>query len=276
MVKSADSVTETLCQQIQDQILRGELAPGSRLSEREMAKRFGVSRTPMREVFITLLSQRLVERHDDAGIYVRETTPQDVIEAYQIRLGLDSVAAGLAAKYGTDEQIAKIGQYVDMHKQILGKYSPDMSHDEAVKLLVQQSYELEAPLHVAISQAAGNSQLNHMIELACIRERCWIAMVDFFSKLPTEDIGHILKATAELHEKMFKAIKTHNAKEAVRAAFLHSRSPLDLFLKFTNQAPTLPADTFDNLISELDDKDRSLSASKQDEIVKFMRKNVEK
>ncbi len=262
MVKSAASITESLCQQIQDQILLGELSPGMRLSEREMARHYGVSRTPMREVFITLFSQRLVELRPDGGIYVRESTPEDIIEAYQIRLGLDSVACGLAAKYATAEQVAKIGEYIEKHKRLISQIDSNTTHQQCIELLASQTREIEGPLHDAIGEAAGNDELNHMIHLSRVRERCWKSMSDFYANLPVENIRQIITVTINMHIKIYEAIKTHDVKEAVRNAFLHIRVPLDLFLQSMNKKPTLPPDAFDELITELDGKSRQLNTQK--------------
>ena len=66
-------------------IIRGTLKPGESITEVEMAKRFEVSRQPVREAFIKLSEERLVEVRSQRGTYVRKISPKEVLDARHLR-----------------------------------------------------------------------------------------------------------------------------------------------------------------------------------------------
>ena len=78
-------------------IVSGAFAPGAKLNEPELARRFGVSRGPLREAFRRLEERQLVVRIPNAGARVIAHTPEEILEAYDIREALEGLAARLAA-----------------------------------------------------------------------------------------------------------------------------------------------------------------------------------
>ena len=66
-------------------IIRGELAPGQAISEVEISKRFAISRQPVREAFIKLSEERLVEIFPQRGTYVRKISVREVLDARHLR-----------------------------------------------------------------------------------------------------------------------------------------------------------------------------------------------
>ena len=66
-------------------IVRGELAPGQAISEIEMSKRFAISRQPVREAFIKLGEERLIEVLPQRGTYVRKISVKEVLDARHLR-----------------------------------------------------------------------------------------------------------------------------------------------------------------------------------------------
>ena len=77
---SADNQTRTerLAEQISNAILAGEFAPGARLDEQQLAQRFGVSRTPVREALRQLATSGLIDLRPRRGALVADLSPQDV------------------------------------------------------------------------------------------------------------------------------------------------------------------------------------------------------
>ena len=63
-------------------ILKGELAPGERLMEIQLAEKLGVSRTPIREALKMLMRDDLVEIRDGVGTFVKSATQKDIEDAY--------------------------------------------------------------------------------------------------------------------------------------------------------------------------------------------------
>jgi DNA-binding GntR family transcriptional regulator len=77
-------------------ILSGELAPGSRISEPGVAERLGVSRVPVREALRGLEAMGLVVARKNVGVFVREFSPREVADLYELRAVLDGHAGARA------------------------------------------------------------------------------------------------------------------------------------------------------------------------------------
>jgi DNA-binding GntR family transcriptional regulator len=88
-----DDVYDTIC----DRILQGAYPAGMRLREEALAEEFGVSRTPIREVFRLLTAVGLVKLVPNRGALVEGFTPDDIEELYDIRRGLEALAIEYAA-----------------------------------------------------------------------------------------------------------------------------------------------------------------------------------
>jgi DNA-binding GntR family transcriptional regulator len=87
-----------------DDILRGRLTPGLRLDEQELAQRFGVSRTPVREALGQLAATGLVEHRPRRGVIVAVISPLRLHEMFAVMAELEASAARLAATAMTAEQ----------------------------------------------------------------------------------------------------------------------------------------------------------------------------
>jgi DNA-binding GntR family transcriptional regulator len=91
----------SLYERVREAILEGELHPGVPLVEVQLAERFGVSRTPVREVLRRLEQDGLLRRAD-RGLVVRERSPEEILDIYEVRIVLESSAARAAAQRHTD------------------------------------------------------------------------------------------------------------------------------------------------------------------------------
>jgi DNA-binding GntR family transcriptional regulator len=89
---------EQVCARIRSRILSGELKPGAKLTEQDLAAEFDVSRTPIREAIRQLEVERLVSRTPFVGVTVTLLRPQEVIELLEIREVLEGLVARLAAR----------------------------------------------------------------------------------------------------------------------------------------------------------------------------------
>ncbi len=79
-------------------ILDGVLAPGQQLVEGEIARQFGVSRSPVREAIQDLERQGYLVKKPRRGTFVTELTPQSVVEIYSLRILLEGYAAAIVAE----------------------------------------------------------------------------------------------------------------------------------------------------------------------------------
>lgn len=90
--------SEVLREAIEEMIAMGRLPPGHHLDETELAKEFGVSRTPIREALIQLASMGIIVMRPRRGAVVAEISPQKLIEMFEVMSELEGVCARLAAR----------------------------------------------------------------------------------------------------------------------------------------------------------------------------------
>lgn len=99
----------SVADRIRASILSGDFEPGARLHEVRLSERLGVSRTPVRSALQSLASEGLLEYAPNRGYSVRRFLTSEIVDAYEIRTMLESLAARLAAERGlSDEERAVI------------------------------------------------------------------------------------------------------------------------------------------------------------------------
>ncbi|MCV3238942.1 GntR family transcriptional regulator [Mesorhizobium sp. ZC-5] len=102
------STFHKLRDEIENGIVTGTLAPGSRLDEVQLASRFGVSRTPIREALMQLGAIGLVEIRPRRGAVVVDPGPNRIYEMFEVMAELEGMAGSLAARRYTEEDRAKL------------------------------------------------------------------------------------------------------------------------------------------------------------------------
>lgn len=95
---------------LRDAILTGQLVPGERLMENQLADKLGVSRTPIREALRMLELEHLVELVPRKGAQVLDMSRKDVEDILEIRAALEALATRIACEKMTPEEIAKLRQ----------------------------------------------------------------------------------------------------------------------------------------------------------------------
>jgi DNA-binding GntR family transcriptional regulator len=102
------SRTEELREIIEEEIVTQQLAPGTRLDEVGLAKRFGVSRTPVREAIGQLASRGLLEIRPRRGAIVPHVSPATLIEMFEVMAEMEALSARLAARRMSAEERAAL------------------------------------------------------------------------------------------------------------------------------------------------------------------------
>lgn len=146
--------SETLTESLVEAIVNGEIAPGSKISEPELAKRYQVSRGPLREAIMRLEGLSLIERIPHVGARVITFSPAKLIELYAVREALEGMAARLAARHITDEEITGLETLLSTHS----------NHIEEVEGSSYFHQHGDFDFHYRIIKASRNSKL---ISLLC-------------------------------------------------------------------------------------------------------------
>ena len=110
-------------QMILEAIDSGVYRPGDRLVESELADRFGVSRTPIREALQRLETQSLLSR-DGRSLIVASLDHNDMAELYMVRSELEALAARLAARHATAEEVRVMRRMLEEDQARIGDPLP--------------------------------------------------------------------------------------------------------------------------------------------------------
>ena len=175
-------------------ILRSELAPGERLIEEKVAARFGASRTPVREAFLRLEREGLVQRRAKGGFVVGAVVLEDMEEIMDMRAVLEGHAAARAARRATPDLVERL-------REALDKYEKAMTDDDMEKMIV-----LNTEFHDLLYQASASRRLK-----AIIRE-----LRDYFYRFRRHILGlsEMGRRSHEDHVKMVEAIARGDAVKA--------------------------------------------------------------
>ncbi|MCG9696512.1 GntR family transcriptional regulator [Shewanella sp. Isolate11] len=114
-LQTAVTAADKTFYKLRQDIVEGVVAAGSKLSETELSTTYGVSRAVIREAINRLESCHIVERKANVGARVVALTTEGLIELYQVRESLEGMAARLAAKNMTDDEIAELELLLQSH-----------------------------------------------------------------------------------------------------------------------------------------------------------------
>jgi DNA-binding GntR family transcriptional regulator len=102
-----DGATAGTGARIREDLLTGRLRPGQRLSESELSRQYGVSRSPVREALASLERDGLVERRGPAA-FVRQRTEEEVLDIYAVRTLLEGMIAAHAAERRSADDVRRL------------------------------------------------------------------------------------------------------------------------------------------------------------------------
>jgi DNA-binding GntR family transcriptional regulator len=114
-----------LREKIEDEIATGRIPPGSKLDETELAARFRVSRTPIREALIQLASTGFVEMRPRRGAVVPELAPQRLVEMFELMAELEGMCGRLAARRMSDIDHRPLVHAQEACEALRQKHDPD-------------------------------------------------------------------------------------------------------------------------------------------------------
>jgi DNA-binding GntR family transcriptional regulator len=180
----------TVADQLRELITEGVLAAGTRLNERVLGERLGVSRTPLREAFRLLAAQGLIEHTPNRGAQVVSLSEQDIRESFEVMSGLEAMSGELACRHVTAEEIAEIKA---LTFEMLACHA---RHD------LPGYYRLNRAIHDRINRAARNRQLTQVYATLNLR----IQNLRFRSNFDREKWN----AAAREHGEMVDALESRD------------------------------------------------------------------
>jgi len=147
------TLSEHVFRLIQAAIVKGEIAPGSKISEPELARTYGISRGPLREAIHRLEGQKLLVRIPHVGARVVSLNHAELIELYEIRESLEGMACRLAAERMSEAEIAEL-------RSVLGTHERDEAFQAGVGYYQQEG---DFDFHYRIIKGSGNRTLAKLL-----------------------------------------------------------------------------------------------------------------
>lgn len=195
------SMRDMACSAIRQAILRGNLKPGDRLLEAEIARQMGISRAPVREAIRQLASEGLVVSYAHRGTFVTELSADDLWEIYTLRAAVESLAVRLVAEQATPEIILALKQAV-----------ADMAQ-AAQEGDLQRVADLDIAFHETLCRLSGHSRLLDT----------WLGMIvqiRIFIDL-THALYRPIEEMIRLHAEIVGYIENRQGREASEALTEH-------------------------------------------------------
>jgi len=191
-------------EELRKAVLRGTIAPGTRLVEVRIAEEMGVSRTPVREAISRLVAQGFVT--EDGGNRVVADMSVELHDVFGIRQALEGQAAALAAQVATDQEITEL--------EGICKTSLDALNSNSA----QERAALNTMFHGSIAKASHNRRLIKLIG-ECYEYSISEEMLPFYSQVDTAD--HV-----QQHVEIMEALKRRDP-EAANNAMKHHISAVE-------------------------------------------------
>jgi DNA-binding GntR family transcriptional regulator len=192
---------ELVFESLREAIISGQMKPGERMMEIQLAEEMGVSRTPVREAIRKLELEGLVVMIPRKGAYVAGLSLKDVADVFEIRRALEGLASELAADRITETELENLERY-------LVKIAEEIEAGDLNKVV-----DTDTDFHTLLYQASRNQRLSQII--SNLREQ-----IQRFRATSLAIPGRMREALEE-HRQIVEAISSRDGETARRLAQEH-------------------------------------------------------
>jgi len=193
-IERHQTLRERILETIREAILNGQLKPGEKVAEPELAERFGISRTPIREAFRQLESEGYLTVIPRKGAVVTDLSEREVEEFYSIKSILEGYAARMAAEKMTDKDCERLETINLRLKQLAAEGD------------VKTFFRVHDEFHELFIRAAGNDKLFTLIG-QLLRKFNRLRMASL--ALPGR-----MEISVQEHNKILEAFRQHDGEKA--------------------------------------------------------------
>lgn len=217
---SSRTLSDHVTQQLRQAILTGQLKPGQRIVEREIAEAMRTSRGPVRDALKLLENERLVVRYPHKGTFVAWLNLQDAEEIYSLREAIESLAVDYAIKHATAEQIDELGRLVET---MAIQAERDYTQFEAT--------DIDLDFHHTMCRISGHRRL--LAAWEALNPQIRMLLLYHRTRLPDD----FRERGVEWHHQIVDALRQRNAELAQQLLRKH------LAASFQSLAESFPKDT---------------------------------
>jgi len=204
-IEGSDSLAARVESRLREAILGGSLAAGSHLSVPELARRLGVSRTPVRDAIYALERAGLAELRPRQGAVVFGGDRKDLVHLFEVREALEGMATRQAAVRMTAEERAELATVMERHARAVAVGAVD------------RHVELDEQFHRLVNASARNPRLG--TELGRLHDQIIV-----LAKSSAREPGAMGPGVLRDHRSILDAILRGDADEAEGAARRHVRA----------------------------------------------------
>ena len=212
------NLNEIISEHIKRQIFEGELEPGAKIAEDEIAQSVGTSRTPVKIALTELSKGGLVELIPRRGAFVRAFTHIDILELYEIRQAFEGLAGRLAARHIEESELDELEKLNSSYRKssIDGSASPRLLASQ-----LRKTKKIDLQFHRVVVRSTGNQHLADLMGLD---------MIEFLSFLlgdPVDPRG-IVSRSADEHKAIIDALRDRDEEAAENLSKNHIREAMDI------------------------------------------------
>lgn len=210
MVETAPQTrSDWVYERLKHAIITGELPPGARLVAAELAQRWALSPTPLREAFQRLEGVGLVELTSQRGARVASTSVAEAEEVYELRLMLEPWALRRSLEQSDDVHRAEVAA---AHKRLFELLSPVPSSDDRLILVAHRTF------HAALLARCPSLWARRLTSLLAEHSQRYLLLNAHYSE-------HVSESMAE-HEQLLEATLTGDVEQAARVLVAHLQGSL--------------------------------------------------
>jgi DNA-binding GntR family transcriptional regulator len=214
---SAPTLRAEVVRRLEEEIVAGVWPPGSRLDEVQLAERYGLSRTPLREALAQVAASGLIEIKPRSGAFVTKLSPRGILECLAFTGEVEAIAATWAATRMSQAQRDELVELQERGRLALDSGDPD------------RYFEENRRFHAAIYAGAHNTYVQETAHQLFLRGAP-------YRRLQLRQRGRLVKSHHE-HGAIMNAILAEDGAAAAQAIRAHINIQGDRFLEFLANLP---------------------------------------
>ena len=206
------ALRDYIYEQILDLIDRGVLRVGQKINKKELGKRFGVSQTPINDALNKLVGERYIEVQPRKGYFIREFGTDEFCQIFEMRAGLEGIAARLCCENASEEELHRLVTSFD-------GFTLPLDEEE-----MKRYYEVDRWFHEKIVQYSANAFIYDALKTTGFQSRSY-----------QKGLVRGPEITLPEHMMIIEALKDRDGERAQRMTIFHLLNSRDVFKFRMNQ-----------------------------------------
>ena len=212
------NLNEIISEHIKRQIFEGELEPGAKIVEDEIAQSVGTSRTPVKIALTELSKGGLVELIPRRGAFVRRFTHIDILELYEIRQAFEGLAGRLAARHIGAKELDELEK---LNENYRNSSIDSEASSRVVTSQLRKTKKIDLQFHRVVVRATGNRHLANLMGLD---------MIEFLSFLLGDPVDptRVVSRSADEHKEIIAALRGQDEEAAETLSKQHILNAIEI------------------------------------------------